>query len=382
MIGPERLPDHQVAIDVSAVHPRSGGAGTYAHGLISALPRSGVEPVLVAGRGDSPARWPGSGPFLRAAPSARPLRLLWEQTRLVATLRRDAPDVTVLHSPHYTMPEHLRPRDTMHLSRIVTVHDLTFFTRPGDHQREKRVLFRRAIRKASERADAIICVSAATAALLDEHAPPRGPVHVIHHGIDHTHFRAEPGPSDGDSLRRLGLTAPFILHLGTIEPRKNVQNLLRAYEIICAQNIDGHREPPDLALAGGAWPGAWEELRMPSVGRVRRLGFVPPDDLPAVLRAARAVAYPSFEEGFGIPVVEALACGAPVVTSEASVMAELADGAALLADPHDPESIADALARAMTGGGPGREERIARAARFTWEACAAAHADVYRSFTD
>ena len=366
-----------VAIDVSAVHPRSGGAGTYVHGLIGALPRAGIEPVLVARRSDSPSRWPGSGEFVRVAPSLRPLRLLWEQTGLVRALRRAAPDVGVLHSPHYTMPEHLSRRDRLRLARVVTVHDLTFFTRPQDHQPAKRMLFRRAIAKAAADADAIVCVSEATAALLQEHAPPRCPVHVIRHGIDHNRFTAAVAANDSEILRRLAVTVPFILHLGTIEPRKNVHNLLRAYEIICAQS--GSSTPAELVLAGGAWPGAWDALEVPTVGRVRRLGFVAPDDLPALLRAAGVVAYPSFEEGFGMPVVEALACGAPVVTSEATVMAELAAGAALLADPRDPVSIAAAITSALSGDGPRLEARLGCASTFTWTACAAAHADVYRS---
>ena len=364
-----------VAIDVSAVHPRSGGAGTYVHGLIGALPEAGIRPVLLAGRSDSPARWPGAGPFLRVAPAARPLRLLWEQTRLVSALRASAPDATVLHSPHYTMPEHLGRR--VQIARVVTIHDLTFFTRPQDHQRSKRWLFRRAIAKAADSADAIICVSDRTAALLQEFSPATCPVRVIHHGIDHDRFRSLPDDADADALRRLGLLAPYLLHLGTIEPRKNLQNLLRAYEIVCARMAP--HAAPDLVLAGGAWPGAWERLHVPTVGRVRRLGFVAPDDLPAVLRGARVVAYPSFEEGFGMPVVEALACGTPVVTSEASVMAELADGAALLCDPRDPASIAEALVFAMDGGGPPGPARVARAAAFTWSACAAAHAALYSS---
>ena len=375
MIRSDGSTSNGVAIDVSAVHPRSGGAGTYVHGLIGALPEAGIRPVLLARRSDSPARWPGTGPFLRVAPAARPLRLLWEQTRLVSALRTSAPDATVLHSPHYTMPEHLGRR--VRIARVVTIHDLTFFTRPRDHQRSKRWLFRRAIARAARSADAIICVSEWTASLLREISPATCPVHVIHHGIDHDRFRSAPDDGDADALRRLSLSGPYLLHLGTIEPRKNLQNLLRAYEIICAQMAP--QELPELVLAGGAWPGVWERLRVPSVGRVRRLGFVAPDDLPAVLRGAQVVAYPSFEEGFGVPVVEALACGTPVVTSESSVMAELADGAALLCDPHDPASIAHALVLAMEGGGPPGPARVERAAAFTWSSCAAAHAAVYAS---
>ena len=167
-----------------------------------------------------------------------------------------------------------------------------------------------------------------------------------------------------------------MLHVGTIEPRKNVQNLLRAYELLRAHTATADVE---LVLVGGAWPGAWEALRLPASGRVHRLGFVVDADLPALQRGAAAVAYPSIEEGFGLPVLEALACGAPVVTSAGSVMAELAAGAAVLVDPLDPGAIADGLAAAIRGEGPARPQRLVAAAAFTWERAAAGHAAVYRS---
>jgi glycosyltransferase involved in cell wall biosynthesis len=285
--------------------------------------------------------------------------------------------VEVHHGPHYTMPERAR------LPRVVTIHDLTFFDHPEWHERKKISFFRRAIRRAAAGADAVICVSAFTAARLDAICAPRAAVHVVPHGVDHTRFRpAEDGPgADLAVLAGHGIRPPYIAFVGTIEPRKDVPGLVAAFD-----RIAGPWPDVTLVVAGG---GGWGERDASAAiatarhrDRILRPGYLDDDAVPALLRQAAAVAYPSLEEGFGLPALEAMACGAPLVTSTGSALEEVAGGAASLVAPGDRAALADALAATLEGG-PDIEARrsagLSVAARHTWAASAAAHADVYLS---
>ena len=364
--------DEFVAVDATAVHSTSGGVGTYLRAMIGALPNTGIAPLVVARCNDTTA-WDGASRVQRSAPSGRPLRLVWEQLGLVRFLHRVSPEVTVLHSPHYTMPERVPSR----LARVVTIHDLTMLTRPQDHQRAKRLLFSRAVRVAAERADAVICVSRATADALMAHVNVRARIHVVPHGVDAAKFSSVDPGTDVEVCSRYGLHLPFILHLGTIEPRKRVDLLMRAYDCLGRSDVE-------LVLVGGAWPGVVE--RLPTITKtVHRLGFVADDDVAALLRSAAVVAYPSAEEGFGLPILEALSCGAAVVTTSGGATEEAVAGAAILVEPHPTDFIAAqralmaGLEAALDGGGPPRARRLAVASARTWASSAEGHARVYRS---
>ncbi len=366
-----RLPP-TVVLDVSAVHPSAGGGHTYAHVLTRHLPSAGIDPLCLTSIGSSSVEWDQRS-VLPIVPRHRLRRLAWEQTSMLRALHRLAPTSRVLHSIHYTMPEHPRRAG---LARVVTIHDLTFFTHPLGHSSVKRRLFRRAIAVAARRADQLICVSEATARELLRSVDVRVPVEVIPHGIDLARFTdVEPSPGhDAAVLASLGIQRPYILHLGTIEPRKNVGRLLHA-----ASRLGGG-EPPDVVLAGGAWAGERESLPRPSGLRVHHLGVVRDAAVPALLRNARVVAYPSLAEGFGLPVIEALACGASVVTTQGSVMEELAPNAVVTADSLSVDALVDALEVACAGRGPSPEDRLAAARRFDVRDCAVRHAAVYNRF--
>jgi glycosyltransferase involved in cell wall biosynthesis len=382
MTGPPLEP-LELSLDVSAVPATPAGAGRYTVELAAALlDRTDVDLTVVARHHDA-ARWgrlaPARRPTVAAvAPGPRPLRLAWEQVGLPGVLRRAAVDVH--HGPHYTMPERAR------LPVVVTVHDCTFFDHPEWHERSKVVLFRRAIRVAARRASAIVCVSATTAARLDEVCPVAAPVVVAPHGVDHDRFspnEVEAG-ADAAAVAALGLDPdrPMILFVGTIEPRKNVPALVRAFERIA----DAH---PDviLVLAGQRGWGADEVERAIMAAerhqdRIVRTGYVPDDAVPALLRRAAVVAYPSLAEGYGLPALEALACGAPLVTTAGTAMAELAGDAAVLVPPADTADLAAALDAVLTDRGGAataarRQRGLAVAAARTWAASAALHVEAY-----
>ena len=368
-----------MSLDVSAVPAHPVGAGQYTMALAGALSlRDDIELTLLSRHGDD-GRWSMVAPaatVVAAAPLNRPLRLAWEQTVLPLLLTRHPVDVH--HGPHYTMPELAR------LPRVVTIHDLTFFDHPEWHERSKIPFFRRAIRTAAHRASALICVSDYTARRLRERVPPHGPVHVIAHGVDHERFRPDPaGGSAADDavLARFGVRTPFVAFVGTIEPRKSVDHLVRSFDRMSAAHPDLH-----LVLAGTeGWGAETVEAAIAAArhgDRVIRTGYVPDEAVPALFRRAAAVAYPSAEEGFGMPALEALACDAPLVTTRGSVMEEVVGGAALLVPSGDTQALAGALDMLVRGDARLAERRVLGrriAASHTWEACADRHVEVYRS---
>ena len=371
-----------VSLDVSAVPERPAGAGRYTMDLARELGgRDDLALTLVARTADG-GRWAGVAPratVLAAAPGPRPARLVWEQVALPGLVGRARPPVGVHHGPHYTMPERAR------LPRVVTVHDLTFFDHPEWHERTKVWFFRRAIRVAAQRADAVVCVSAATAARLEELLAPRAEVVTVPHGVDHTRFRPDgPGVdehADAEALAAHGIGSPYVAFLGTVEPRKGLDVLLRAFDAV-ADAHPGVRLVVAGASGWGAGPVDEELGRMRHRDRVVRTGYLPEAALPAFLRRAEVVAYPSRAEGFGLPVLEALACGARVVTTSGSVMDDVAGPAAALVPPGDASALAAALDAELTdataGRAPRRQAGLAVAAAHTWARCADAHMAVYR----
>ena len=345
--------------------------------LAEAIDRLGeCELHLLARRGDA-ERWhhlaPG-GTVHPVVPPARPARLAWEQLRAPALAARLGIDVW--HGPHYTVPLRLT------VPTVTTIHDLTFFDHPEWHERAKVLFFRRMIPASADRAAAIVAVSGATAEAVEEALEPEAPVLTIAHGVDHGRFRPGPAgdPADLAVLDPLGVRPPYIAFVGTIEPRKAVPTLVEAFARLAGDH-------PDLRLVlAGADGWGTEEARAAVAGcgvatRIVRVRWVPDEALPALLRQAAAVAYPSHEEGFGLPALEALACGAPLVTSAESPMAEIAGPAALLVPPGNPGALTWALKRVLTDPDLVARLRVEgpkSAAPYTWEASARLHLDAYR----
>ena len=365
----------RVALDVSAVPPQLAGAGRYIAELARRLPANGVDTTLVTRRDDT-LRWHDWSPSSYVAsvvPNARASRLLYEAWVLGTSATARTADVW--HAPHYTMP-HRRARPT-----VVTIHDLTFFTNPEWHERSKVPFFRRAITYAASHADVLISVSEYTSRQLEEIVPRHAPLVTAPLGVDLERFTRD-ARHDADMLRanHLPVDVPYIFFLGTFEPRKGLDVLLNAFEEIARRNAD-----VELWLAGQTgWGVKTVETQIAGHGasdRIRRLGFVEDNVLPSLLRHATTVVYPSRGEGFGLPVLEALACGATVVTTSDTVMSEVAAGTALLADAGDGVSLAAQLTVALAMTDAERAEHgtraRARAEQFSWASSIAQHVLAY-----
>jgi glycosyltransferase involved in cell wall biosynthesis len=217
---------------------------------------------------------------------------------------------------------------------------------------------------------------------VQESCEVRAPVVVAPHGVDHRRFSTTE-PSEGADRAELGAQGvptdrPLVAFVGTLEPRKGVAPLVAAFDLL-ADSL------PDPVLVLGGQPGwgmaeterALAAARHPE--RIVRTGYLPDQAVPALLRQASVVAYPALEEGFGLPALEALACGSPLVTTEGTAMAEVARGAALLVPPGDVSALAGALGTALQEGrGTGRRALgITVAGEHTWEASVAQHMSAY-----
>ncbi len=362
----------RLLLDVSAVPARPVGAGVYTVEIARTLAQRDIDLHLVARRDDA-ERWAAVAPGATVhaeVPTPRPARLVWEQVRAPALAARVGADLW--HGPHYTAPLRLP------IPTVVTVHDLTFFEHPEWHERSKVAFFRRMIRASTSRAAAIIAVSDHTERRLRAVLAPKVSTFVAVHGVDHTRF-TPVDDHDQERLRRVGIRPPYLAFAATIEPRKDVPTLIRAFARIVDQRPD-----LKLVIAGrDGWGADAVKDAAAASGHttaIMRVGWMDDDLLPAFFRQSEAVAYPSLEEGFGLPALEALACGAALVTTTGSAMEDVVGTAALLVPPRDEIALAAALGRVCTDPTERRQLQAAgpeRARPFTWEASADRHLAAY-----
>lgn len=330
------------------------------------LQRTDVELVgLSARHGGEPNMELPAGLELRQMPLPRlALYESWHRLRRpkvdVATT---APDV--IHATSFPVP----PRST---ALVLTVHDLAFVHEPAHFTPRGNRFFRRGLELALEDADIVVCPSEATLADCLAQGFKRDRLRVVPLGVD---LRRA---SEEEVIRvkaKHGLDKPYVLWVGTIEPRKNLPGLAKAFASL-------ERSDVGLVLVG---PSGWNEdvdaAMAPISDRVRVLGSVDRKELSALYAGATVFCFPSLLEGFGFPVLEAMAQSTPVVTSRGTSTEEISGDAALLVDPRDPATIAEALQRMLDDealrdrlGAAGAK----RAEAFTWERTAQGLADVYR----
>ena len=361
-----------------------GGVGTYIRNLVPAL--AGREPslelTLFHARFETPRpseAWPGT----------------WmdgfAEEELDGSIRSLYPRWNLTGRP--ALPASIRSADLVHAMSgsavppaaegqrlVVTVHDLAFDRYPGLFPRAWRAMYRLGLRAAVRRADAIVTPSRTTAEdVLSRTKVDPGKLHVVPEA-------AALPPSDvdvGETLSRLKVRPPYVLFVGTIEPRKNLVRLVRAYRRVAATGV-----PHALVLAG---PLGWHhenlmrELALEGPGEIVMTGALAPGELDAVYRAAEAFVYPSVYEGFGLPVLEAMSRGVPVVASATSSLPEVTGDAALGVNPRSVREIAAAIASLV--GDVALAERLAEAGRrqaerFSWDETARMTLEVYERALD
>jgi glycosyltransferase involved in cell wall biosynthesis len=370
----------RIGIDVTAALAQGGGIGRYTRELVRAV--VGIETAfhfrLFSAR--PPAQLPVPDPLPQAdhvtyRPAPLPehwLYRLWYRLRLPLPVQLVTGRLDLFHSPDFVLPP-----VAGRIPTVLTVHDLSFIHYPHTFPQVLVNYLNRVVPWSVGRATHILADSEATRRdLLDLWQVPAEKVTVLSLGVDES-FQPAGNVAVTAVRRRYQLDdAPYLLSVGTVQPRKNYQMLIQAFAAVAAD------WPHTLAIAGGkGW--LYDEMiaeieRQNLVGRVRFIGFVADDDLPALYTGADLFLFPSLYEGFGLPLLEAMACGVPVITSNASCLPEVVvghDGAetAVLLSPHAPQPWSQTI-RQLLDDAPARDRlrRLGRrqAAQYSWQRAA------------
>ncbi len=371
----------RIGIDYTSAVWQGAGIGRYTRELVRAVVAQGqaYEYVLFyAARGltdqhflKEMQRLQADFPYVRAAPiplSPRRLTQLWQRFRVPLPVEVFTGRIDVLHAPDFVIPPTRAPS-------LLTIHDLSFLIYPQFAVPSMVRYLSTAVPRSVRRASMLLADSEATRQDLTRllHVPPER-VTVVYPGVSPA-FQPLPSAIYEPVRRKYGLTNDFLLFVSTLNPRKNIVRIVEAFASLIA---DGQRPALNLVLAGQrGW--LYDEIfatieRLQLGERVRMLDFVDDSDLPALYNAAAACVYPSLYEGFGLPALEALACGTPLVTANNSSLTEVGAGAAVLADAEDVASIASGIARVLDDEALRVHFRAAgleRAKQFTWERAAA-----------
>ncbi len=372
----------RIAIDYTAGIRQNAGIGTYIRNLVDAMLAQDEENryiLLTSGHPTAEHPFPsahnvvGKSIFI----PDRYLNILWYRLHfpLPATLFSGSADI--YHGPDFVLPP---LNNKMH--KVVTVHDLAFLEHPEYAVPELAAYLKRVVPDAVARADVVAAVSYEVARTLITHFQvPRAKLTVVPNGVS-PHFKRITDPLLlGATQHKFGLKHPLVLAVGTLEPRKNHMGLIKAFH----QAQKRKNGPAMLAIAGGqGW--LYEETQklvadLKLEKKVRFLGRVTELELITLYSMADVFAFPSFFEGFGIPPLEAMACGAPVITSQTSSLPEVVGDAALLVDPHDSDALASAMTRLLeneTLREELRQKGYQRAAHYTWAMAARKMLAIYQ----
>ena len=332
----------RIAIDARKL--RDFGIGTYIRNILTELSRlDRTNEYVVLCRPDDLDSGDVLGRNFRMVPETAPTYSLSEQFKIPLSLARE--NVRLVHEPHYVLPPLVRCRS------VVTIHDCIHLVFPQYlPSKLAHVYAKGSMWTAAKKANRILTVSEASKRdILRFFAVDPDKVEVIYNAIDERFL----APADFERMdlvrQRYQLDHPFVLYVGNIKPHKNIERLIDAFGRARTRGCLGDVKLIIIGDEISKYPGLRQSVHKHKLDKhVRFLGFQPMETLAAFYRLARAFVFPSLYEGFGLPPLEAMACGTPVVTSNVSSLPEVAGGAALLVDPHDADAIADGLCRALT----------------------------------
>jgi glycosyltransferase involved in cell wall biosynthesis len=376
----------RIAIDYSAAVNQRAGIGRLVRNQVLALAEvdhdNDYRLVYARPNRGSTPQFPKAVNFSRreVGLGERWLTILWHRAKVPVPADWLSGPVDLYHCPDFVLPPLRRARG------ILTVHDLAFLMRPDCADHRLRAYLEEVVPRSVRRADFIIADSENTRNdLVVLLGVKSSSVAVVPGGVEDRFTRIRDADQLQRARARLGVgDAPFVLSIGVIEPRKNLNGLMDAFRV-----LKEHANTPadlKLVLAGGkGW--LYDDIyqhhaESPVRDDILLPGFVSDDLLPAIYSAAEALAFPSLYEGFGLPILEAMACGTPVVASRASCLPEVAEGAALLVDPNNIDGLASALELALMDVDVRTrliQQGLQRAAQYTWTRAAEQLLGVYRS---
>lgn len=256
---------------------------------------------------------------------------------------------------------------------VITIHDFSCFQYPQWHPAERVRQMENQLWKSAERADRIITVSESIRKeAIEKYGLPAGKVTVIPNGVNHDLFQPASQPARDVLLRKYDLPREFVLFVGAVEPRKNLKGLIEAYSAL----PESLKRKFPLIFAGSCGWNNEEIIGLMQKGRIRFLGYLPENDLSTLYSCATLLVYPSWYEGFGLPVLEAMACGCPVLASTDAALRELSDNSACHVQPGDIAAMSNALRELLEDENRRRElslAGLARAQAFDWDKSAMRH---------
>ena len=364
-----------VAIDYTAAVRQQAGIGRYTRNLVRTLADVDAQnryTLFVAGgwgQGDGLGAWPANFRVRTVPVTDRVLNIVWQRLRIPVPIQIVTGRFDLFHSPDFVLPY------VGSAPALLTVHDLSFLRVPQHFVPGFRDYLEGAVSRGVRRANHILADSESTRSDLIELMRVRGEkVSVVYPGVESRFSRIEDGQILAEVRERYGLPNRFVLGLSTLQPRKNFDGLVDAFQLLLSQHAD-KEEIADLHLVicgGSGWMYEDIQQRVQHHGleaRVHLTGFVQDMDLPALYSLASVFAFPSWYEGFGLPVLEAMACGTPVVAADNSSLPEVVGDGGLLVDASSPDELASALMRLLSNQGLRaalRRTGLAQAAKFTW----------------